>query len=101
MRAWISTFLGKSLRSENNSKRKRELVKKRNHCTNNWSPGPPQLTRVRHTHSRNRMARMHLPEGGEGLFEFTGIKFLVSVEVHAVEDDPEGADSDTTLLLDS
>ena len=46
------------------------------------------------------MARVHLPEGGEGLFEFTGIKFLVSVEVHAVEDDPEGADSDTTLLLD-
>ena len=95
MRAWISTFFGKSLGIEHNSKRKRELAR--------------NLTGVRERYFcpiytlsvRNKTSRLHLPEGGEGLLKFRGIEFPVTVEIHAVKDDPESADSNSTLLLNS
>ena len=43
----------------------------------------------------------YLPEGSKSLLEFACVEFSVSIEVHAFEDDFEGADSNTTFLLDS
>ena len=42
----------------------------------------------------------YLPECTESLFELTGIKFLIAIEVHALENLLEAAETDTTLLLD-
>ena len=57
----------------------------------------PTLFSDRH----NYRAKSHLPKGSKGLFELRLVEFVVTIEVHALEDDFESADSDATLLLDS
>jgi hypothetical protein len=42
----------------------------------------------------------NLPECSECLLEFTGIKLLVSIEVHSLEDSSKRSEADSTLLLD-
>ena len=42
-----------------------------------------------------------LPESSKGLLELARVELLVAIEVHASEDDFEGAEANTTLLLDS
>ena len=39
-------------------------------------------------------------EGGKGLLELRLVELLVTVEVHLVEDSPEGSNSNASLLLD-
>ena len=43
----------------------------------------------------------YLPESSQSLLEFVLIKLVVTIEVHSLEDDFEGAKSNASLLLDS
>ena len=45
--------------------------------------------------------RYDLPEGSKSLFEFTAVKFVVSIEVHSLEYELECADSNSAFLLNS
>ena len=47
------------------------------------------------------MSHEHLPEGSKSLFELAAVKLSVAVEVHALEDNLQGAQANTALLLDS
>ena len=53
-----------------------------------------------HLYSEQIRQRINLPEGCEGLLEFASVKLAVAIEVHALEDHFESANSYATLLLD-